>query len=85
MIKHKNDDTCSIGVNLSSGNVYINGEPMMVWHVPLASSQPPAEQRKAETVAYLLAYHAADYSRMPLAELKELLERRRHEIHANRA
>lgn len=77
MIKHKNDDACSIGVNLSSGSIYVNGEPVMVWHVPLASSQPPLDQRKAKTVAQLLAYHAHDYSRMPLAELKELLERRR--------
>jgi len=77
MIKHKNDDAVKVEINLSSGNVWINGNPALVWHVPLASSQPPPDQRKAETVAQLLAYHAADYSRMPLAELKELLEKRR--------
>lgn len=70
MLKHRNDDAATLQINLSAGQLYVDGDPVIVWHVPIGTSQPPENERKAKLIAYLLAKKVTQMSAQSLSELQ---------------
>jgi hypothetical protein len=77
VMAHKNDDFFTMQVNLSGGQVHVNGEPSMMWCVPLATSQPAANRRKGPVIASLLTYDVHGYAELSLEVLKRKLSDKR--------
>jgi hypothetical protein len=77
VMAHRNDDFFTMQVNLSAGQVRINGEPSMMWCVPLATSQPAVNRRKAPVIASLITYDVHGYAELSLEVLKRKLAEKR--------